>query len=320
MPSDGVDGVPESDHELFWGLLNAALKLPPAPDTLYHYTDSRGLHAILEKRQFFASEYRHLNDMKEVTEGWREATNLLCDFVGELVEKVRPKPWMPKPVLERLEALDLSRQDGWLNESNVYVASFSEDWDSLPQWRSYADDGHGYAIGVATRELTQRAVLQGFTLLQCTYGTEELRKHDKTFATQVGPILVTALQPLWEGDHTEKAVETSMHHINLFATALETVRRALAVSYKSESFSSEREWRFVKGLFKQPPKKELKFRPSRLGVTPFVYLQVEKTDFSRIILGPCTDKAGAKFGIEQLLKREGTTCEVAPSGASYRGK
>ena len=39
-----------------------------------------------------------------------------------------------------------------------FVSCFSADGDVLSQWRAYADDGHGFAIGFAPAEF---AILQG---------------------------------------------------------------------------------------------------------------------------------------------------------------
>lgn len=295
------------------------MELPPAPEILYHYTNSVGLVSILKDHRFYASEYHHLNDLGEIKEGWRIATEIHSRFVGELVDRFGPQEWMPSSVLEGIRALDSTHKDDWLKENNVYVASFSEDQDSLPQWRSYADDGRGFAIGVATAELTKRTIADGFILLRCIYGQASLQDHDSVFGQRIAPILVKILQPLKEASPTDSTVEDSLRYIRNLGTALETVRRAWAASYKSEAFSSEKEWRYVHGLYTRVPDDALEFRPSRLGATPFIYFPANKTDFTRIVVGPCTDKEGAEFGIKQLLKCKNLTCSVDFSKASYRG-
>lgn len=305
--------------QAFWELLNAALELPPPPDTLYHYTDSAGLLAILQGGKFYASEYRHLNDMAEIREGWNVATDALCDFLAKLTRSLEKKDWMPASILEKLRTLNPKGWDKWLRENNVYVASFSEDWDSLPQWRAYADDGRGFAIGVKNGELAPRSVQSGFYLLRCIYGKQNLERHVQTFISVVASHIGHRVEGIDTDDIDDELVQGGLKFIDQMKAAAESVCRALAASYKSESFSSEKEWRYVLGL--SSPRQQLQeFRPSRLGVTPFVYFPVEETDFCRIVLGPCTDKVASRFGIEQLLESLGKRCEVDVSKASYRGK
>lgn len=50
-----------------WGPLRKQSSNPP--DILYHYTDSKGIHGILESKSLWASHAFFMNDPKELTHG-----------------------------------------------------------------------------------------------------------------------------------------------------------------------------------------------------------------------------------------------------------
>jgi hypothetical protein len=104
-----------------------------SPDVIYHYTDSNALLGILEAQEFWMTDYSYLSDYREVAHGVSLAQTLLSEwetsdedgFSEEMLAKVR----------QDLEDLRHTR---------VGICSFSEEPDSLPQWRAYG----GVAVGL----------------------------------------------------------------------------------------------------------------------------------------------------------------------------
>jgi hypothetical protein len=109
---------------------------------LYHYTDLRGLQGIIENQAIWFTDYRHLNDPSELTHGIDMAHDVMRGIGNGADELVRS-------FLEMLA--DLFSHRRFSETLEFHIASFSRDRDDLGQWRAYADNGRGYALGLAPR-------------------------------------------------------------------------------------------------------------------------------------------------------------------------
>src|SRR6267154_2871182 len=124
-------------HEILNSLLS---ETPPA--LLYHYTDQNGLLGIIKNREIWATHHQCLNDTQE----FLHAKDLIRNEIDNRRKTANP---------DSLSLLQTMRSalDGPGNEDvNLYVASFSEDGDSLPQWRAYGGAA-GFALGFRGSEL-----------------------------------------------------------------------------------------------------------------------------------------------------------------------
>jgi hypothetical protein len=108
---------------------------------LYHYTDAAGLKGIFETRQMWFTDYRHLNDPSEMHLGMERAHQALRAAEEGADGRVG---------LFLRFAADLFSQEN-LDTLGFFVASFSRARNDLGQWRAYADNGRGFAIGYAPR-------------------------------------------------------------------------------------------------------------------------------------------------------------------------
>src|SRR4051812_1721719 len=114
-------------------ILNAVLSATP-PRFLYHYTDQNGLLGIVKHKKIWATHHQYLNDTQE----YLHAKGLVRD---EIEGRLKAANADSRPLLETL----CSTLDGKGNEDvNLYVASFSEDGDSLAQWRAYGGPTAGF--------------------------------------------------------------------------------------------------------------------------------------------------------------------------------
>ena len=109
-------------------------------ETLYHYTDVRGLKGILEAGQIWFTDYRHLNDPSELTHGIDMARDVAHHIATGADGRVR---------LFLDYFLDLFRHDNFAPTLEFFIACFSRARDDLGQWRAYADNGRGVAIGLS---------------------------------------------------------------------------------------------------------------------------------------------------------------------------
>jgi len=105
---------------------------PEEGELMYHYCSADAFLQIITSRTIWLTAHHSLNDTMERTWGYlkfKEAFNQLGT-----VEKVFSDTV--------LKMVDLSQQ-----HSLLMISSFSLDPDLLSQWRAYADDGRGFAIG-----------------------------------------------------------------------------------------------------------------------------------------------------------------------------
>ena len=107
------------------------------PSLLYHYTDKNGLLGIVKHNEVWATHHQCLNDTQE----YLHAKGLVRD---EIDWRLKAANSDSRLLLDTLR----STLDGHGNEDvNLYVASFSADGDSLPQWRAYGGQTAGFALG-----------------------------------------------------------------------------------------------------------------------------------------------------------------------------
>jgi hypothetical protein len=106
-------------------------------ETLYHYTNPAGFFAIIKSKTLWLSVAHNLNDYQEIK--W--ATHKIAQALDKVVTP------------ENKHYLDKLRQQAKINRLMPFICSFSTEGDLLSQWRAYADDGTGAAIGFKTELL-----------------------------------------------------------------------------------------------------------------------------------------------------------------------
>src|SRR6266404_3405917 len=124
---------------------------------LYRYTTQTGLLGIIKSRQIWATHTQYLNDRRE----FLHAVDLVHEEIKRLLDEAidsypsRPHQSAREDSLARMQAaVSMSPQS-----INVCVCSFSEERDSLSQWRAYGGSS-GFAIGFSG-ELLKAATEEG---------------------------------------------------------------------------------------------------------------------------------------------------------------
>ncbi|MFN2397803.1 MAG: hypothetical protein ABR543_04055 [Gemmatimonadaceae bacterium] len=92
---------------------------------------------ILQSRSLWATNIRFLNDATE----FQLALDLLDELLEQKVEAASSR-------YDRALYSVLKESLSEAGDSEVYVASFSEDGDQLGQWRAYSPAASGYAVGI----------------------------------------------------------------------------------------------------------------------------------------------------------------------------
>ena len=150
-------------------LLGELEKVLPSPTltgkNLYHYTTQAGLLGVAKDRAMWMTDIRHLNDSTEF------------EYAMGLVRKKIDTKYQEQKDASYRDFL--SGMAGLLNVFEAYtkyVACFSEDGDSLSQWRGYTDNGTGFNIAWKDKTLNSLADKQFHRLVKCVYDPEEHEK------------------------------------------------------------------------------------------------------------------------------------------------
>jgi hypothetical protein len=152
-----VDGFLDQAEEVV-NEFSGGLEAIPTPPAIYHYTDGTGLRGILQTGKLWFTDIFNLNDPTELRHGFRPAIELL---------QAEAETGLPE--MKQFANNVIAMLQGGIEEiAHFFVCCFSRSSDDLGQWRAYADNGRGFAIG-----------FDGLTLERafCKHGDHPIRGH-----------------------------------------------------------------------------------------------------------------------------------------------
>lgn len=268
------------------------------PKVIYHYTGPEGLIGIVEHGRIRATDARFFSDRDEQRYAWR----LVADVARSLRTSART---------DRARKLIARLRDGtWTRHLvDFYVTSFSQDGDVLSQWRGYASDGAGYAIGFDHANLTldlegEPPLIRGF--IKVEYRVRRQRAAVRRYVSSALDVFNEATSD--DDGHT---IEDALFN------ALEPH----LLAFKNPAFREEREWRAFVGVF--PGSRGVTFRATARGIVPHVELSIlrRKTPaIAEVVVGPRIAGEAARNAVHALLFAKGirdggsVRCSDAPYG------
>jgi hypothetical protein len=187
-------------------------------DIVWHYTNAAGLIGILESGHFWGTNYAFMNDASEIEYGRGLARQVLdalqaagsgASFFSRMGEKLQQ----------------------FTEDSEIYLACFSELGNDLSQWRGYSSGPDRFSLGVATGALHERE--PGAIMRAVEYERAKQESEIREFLRQAWAVV--------EGEESH-AVEDAA------ATMLVPFLFDILCFYKDEQFSAEKEWRIAKRL------------------------------------------------------------------------
>lgn len=278
---------------------------------LYHYTDANGLAGIIKNQKIWFTSMFHLNDPSELKYGLEIAAELLNDARDSDNDAVK---LFVKTMLSGIPKF-ATEYFGY------YVASFSRDSNDLGQWRAYADNGRGYALGLAP-QLFQReskddaAPNQIFFVAEVDY----CRKNVKQLLREpIGRAVQIAANA-----KTDR-LKTSDQSVDFFVEmqiALATPIFWYAMTTKHEAYRHEQETRLLIIDDREKLKDDIKIRTRGSNIVPFIPVSMpvkEAGSITEIVIGPSAD-SDAEDAIRTLLLSEqlGREIPIRRSGIPYR--
>ena len=298
--------------------------------TLYHYTDLHSLKSIVENQSFFCSNSAYLNDKKEYYYG--------LELFKKEFEKIASNPENETSLKIVTAVLNELKEK---NISNHFATCFSLEGDLLSQWRAYADDGKGIAIGLDRKKLIEgfENIASGFYI---EYGsTNQLEL--------VNNLIKTITDYYFENYDLILGLKSNEDVFKEIAQEINELLDKYIGLFKHSSFEEEKEFRFEMSTDKQfsTSLESISYRvgknnllvPYKVLKTDYAFekerakddiaslelleknkkYRVKKIPISHIIIGPSLDSELNKHSIKDFLSKNGySNVEIIPSEVPYR--
>jgi hypothetical protein len=314
LPADIRTAIEQFDQEAekiiaaFVGPMDAQ----PPPPTVYHYTNDVGLKGILESGTLWLTDMFDLNDPSEVRHGF----SLAVDALNARAEAGPPES---KLFARQMEAF--GSQGGIQAAAHYFVSSFSSDGDDLGQWRAYADNGRGYALGFNARTLEDAYTKTNGTPIP-TNSTFHITYDDKQLTALQGQIIDLAfpLISLPRGRSLgSDALREYMTELSVLVS-LHTLRASLF--FKHEAYRNEQEYRFMQLHRADIAAPGVKLRARRHALVKyreFEWKSVAPAALTQIVAGPAADfERAERFAQECLRLFHPVSMQIIPSKIPYR--
>jgi hypothetical protein len=310
IPLDMRDALNRFDSEAA-KIIDASLAPVGAgepPPIIYHYTNDVGLRGILETGQIWLSDIFELNDPSELKHGLSLALDVLEAKAGS------------GPPESKVFARDLTsfvQQVGIQKSGHYFMCSFSSCGDDLGQWRAYADNGRGYALGFDAKALEDAfanhaaPLLESFPIIYNDLQLVEI--HRKLVGAMFDLISLPRGRGLDGG-----VIQAYMAELT---TLLMVHALHAALHFKHEAYNNEKEYRFLEvHAVDKPPKVELRVRHySLIKYRQFNWKSVAAESLKRIVVGPAADYENAsQFARDCLSVFPAGPVDITRSEIPYR--
>jgi hypothetical protein len=289
----------------------ATLESQPPPPIIYHYTNDVGLKGILETGQLWLTDIFGLNDPSELTHGFSVAINALT-------RKVASDSAVGQKFAKNFAAF--AEQGAIPKTAHFFMCSFSSCGDDLGQWRAYADNGRGFAVG-----FDAKALENGFTkkdgtpipnnsTFHITYNDAQLLGIQSQIVEKMRNLIMLPAGR----DLKNAAINVYMAELEMLLTLhiLQTI-----LFFKHEAYANEREFRFLQ-IHKANEPPTVRVRAHRYGLVryrEFYWRSVAPDALKKIVVGPAADYGTAsQFAKDSLGLFHPRNVEVTRSEIPYR--
>jgi len=299
----------DADHITHSLLEELQSQEPPA--IIYHYTDDVGLRGILETGQLWLTDIFSLNDPSELSHGFSHAIKIINE---------KSANGSPGSRIFARHFTEFALQGGIRQVVRLFICSFSASGDDLGQWRAYADNGCGYALGFDAKALEHGFTIDGLTPIPnnstfyVRYKDAELREIDARIIDKMFDLISL---PSGRGLPSDSIV-AYMASLQILLTLHVLIA---ALFFKHEGYANEREYRFLHAEEMHPPTTaKLRSRPySLVRYQEFDWKKVSSQALREVVVGPAADRTKAShFAIDCLNLFCSGTVELKYSEIPYR--
>jgi len=244
-------------------------------EEIFHYTSVDAAYRILNDCILWSSDVLSMNDGSE----FRYAVSIVDDVLMSRWHK------LPIQVAEYFRPRTLLRLGStW----DMFAACFCSEADLLGQWRAYAADCHGVAIGFQTRPLHAfGSTSNEFGLIKIQYRDAELRDETRQmcdFGLQLADSIVV---PYNEAE--------------VFWSEVALLLLNFALRFKNPFFADEREWRALSLNMDDSP---VFHRSSGAQERRYVHVHFRPETVSQVVVGPLAE-TNVEARLRQFLDDHG---------------
>lgn len=238
-------------------------------EKIHHYTSVDAAYNILNDRVLWSSDVLSMADGSEFS------------YAVSIVDEVLMGRWNKLPIqfAEYFRPRKLLQIGStW----NMFAVCFCSEPDLLSQWRSYACDAQGVAIGFLVTPLHEFAnTSKSFALLPIQYDSAELRDETQQMSD-------LALQLA-----DSRALPYNEHEV--FWSEVALLLFNFALRFKNPCFAEEKEWRSLTLHTDDSP---IFHRGSGARERSYIHMQFRPEMISEIVIG-----SRASPGVETTLRR-----------------
>jgi hypothetical protein len=264
-------------------------------DVMYHYTSKEAMQNILATRRMWATDLRAMNDPREL----RRGREMLNQRIKAVVRKSQNR--LREAFLRTVQKLFLTLM---ADASTSFSISFSHRPDLPHQWRDYAADGHGFALGWSIDSTCPEIPLR----MWITY--EPILQRQR-----IDGLLNFHLT--WISDVVSEGARTPMEAAEEAALSLARYMDVVVQTFKTMKWSVEEEFRYVYRYFHGFEPAGQVFKSRFAGGVEKRYIEADfgQVDLRYVIIGPRNDVETAGPWLRRLLDELGyaETLIVAPN-------
>jgi hypothetical protein len=251
-------------------------------DVMYHYTSQSAAESILTSRRMRATDLHAMNDPRELTFG-RE---LIAQRLKVAIRRGRNE--LRAGFLQSTFRL----LTGMAKQSSCFSISFSEDPRLPRQWRNYAADGAGVALGWSIEETlpvvplrmwvaydgtTQRKLVDGLIDFHLDWVADVISEHSKTPEAAL-----------------LEAGESLARHLEI-----------ASLTFKRTKWRAEREFRFAYRFFAGYEPAGQVFKDADGREKKYIEADFSDLRLRRVIIGPRNEIQSTHDKFVRLLKAAG---------------
>lgn len=295
---------------------------------VYHYTSLNVLMKMMDESDaenifIHASGMHCMNDSSEFIYGFKQFRKLL--------PAVENKLGIIPDDLKLSRAIDneANRIDGNWDERYVktlleklltpFVISTSSNGDNIPMWEMYGDAGRGVAIGIDIGNVyVPIKKPDGTKVLDFSkYNWNDIHAIKIVQHLSLGhPAIILTINAYRK--YLEDAKQREIDLGDLQVRTLYTMCVLTSALIKHPAFQFEKEWRIL-SYAKQSD--EICYKTNSKGfIIPYIRVPISKSQFRKIIIGPCNQGSYQKELIERLLvDKKMTGCKVVCSKVPLNG-
>lgn len=279
-------------------LLDEVLSQRPT-GPLYHYTQQDGFLGIIQGAEIWATHTQYLNDLRE----YLHAVDMVRDQIRAIQAFGDPSL---RQILQEMEA----GLDG-IESMNVCVCSFSEERDSLSQWRAYGASSSGFAIGFSGSFVGEVADRENWFFAPCIY---DPKKQSELISALVQEVIEQNVAREKSSAKEEMPLPPGGN--------LNAYLHRYAPILKDHSFREEKEWRLISRPL-MCSSKAFEFRAGNSMLIPYYKLRLgadpAALKIKEVVVGPTPHPHQSAMSARSFLVRHSLRdVAVVPSAVPYR--